>query len=86
MEAQETEKIRKAANSETAIRDDALRIRSRHESAHQAIKAREEGKSGGIVCIAYGNGRPRSKMSAARLFPYFDANGWKITNDFRKAD
>lgn len=40
----------------------------------------------GTVCIAYANGCPRSRMSAARLFPYFEANGWDLTQDFRKAD
>ena len=38
------------------------------------------------VCIAYANGCPRSRMGAARLFPYFTANGWDVTQNFRKAD
>ena len=86
MDAKETENIRRAANSGTAICDDALRIKSRDESAHRAMNVRKAKISGGTVCIAYGNGCPRSRMSTARLFPYFDANGWKITHDFRKAD
>lgn len=40
----------------------------------------------GTVCIAYANGCPRSRMSAARLFPYFGINGWRFDQDFAKAD
>ncbi|MFC1633973.1 radical SAM protein [Planctomycetota bacterium] len=40
----------------------------------------------GTVCIAYANGCPRSRMSAARLYPYFEANGWQIGQDLKKAD
>ncbi len=38
------------------------------------------------VCIAYANGCPRSRMGAARLFPYFEINGWNLTQDIGKAD
>ena len=38
------------------------------------------------VCIAYGNGCSRSRMFAAKLFPYFKANDWAFTQDFKRAD
>ncbi|MHC4464481.1 MAG: radical SAM protein [Planctomycetota bacterium] len=38
------------------------------------------------VCIAYANGCPRSRMFAAKLFPYFEVNGWNITQKMRRAD
>lgn len=38
------------------------------------------------VCIAYGNGCSRSRMFAAKLFPYLKANDWSFTQDFKKAD
>ncbi len=38
------------------------------------------------VFIAYANGCPRSQMDTAWLFPYFEANGWRIVERPDKAD
>ncbi|MFC1636102.1 radical SAM protein [Planctomycetota bacterium] len=85
-DAKETENIFRDANGVTAICDEAHGMKTICESGHRVKEAREEKKSGGIVCIAYANGCPRSRMSAAKLYPYFEANGWDITQDFKKAD
>jgi len=56
------------------------------ERSHGTAAARREARKPGTVCIAYANGCPRSRMAAARLFPYFAVNGWKLEQDFGKAD
>ena len=38
------------------------------------------------ACIAFAKGCPRSEMDTAWLFPYFEANGWEITNRARDAE
>ncbi len=38
------------------------------------------------ICIALTNGCPRSKVDIASLFRYFQSNGWKVTNQIRRAD
>jgi tRNA A37 methylthiotransferase MiaB len=38
------------------------------------------------VCIAFANGCPRSRMETAKLFPYFEQNGWQINEHIEEAD
>ena len=72
---------------------EAIPVREKERGMKTAIKPelkdvgdRKEEKRGGTVCIAYGNGCPRSRMSAAKLSLYFGANGWNIEEDIKKAD
>lgn len=56
------------------------------EEATITKTARKDVGRTGTVCIAYANGCPRSRMSTARLFPYFEANGWNVRQNLRQAD
>ena len=38
------------------------------------------------VCITFCNGCPRSQVETARLFGYFERNGWRISNALAKSD
>lgn len=38
------------------------------------------------VCIAFATGCPRSQVEAARLFAYFAANGWHLSNNYARSD
>lgn len=38
------------------------------------------------VCIAFASGCPRSRVDLAKLFPYFQANGWRIDQHPNHAD
>jgi len=38
------------------------------------------------VCIAFANGCPRSRMETAKLFSYFEQNGWEIKEQIEEAD
>ena len=85
-DVKKTEKIGMAANEAIAVCDDALGTQTTHESSLKAREVRTEQIRVGTVCIAYGNGCPRSRISAAKLYPYFEANGWHIEHDLKKAD
>jgi len=37
------------------------------------------------VCIAFASGCPRSRVDLAKLFPYFQANGWRIEKHINHA-
>lgn len=38
------------------------------------------------VCIAYACGCPRMHVDTAKLFGYFESNGWTVTDELKKAD
>jgi tRNA A37 methylthiotransferase MiaB len=40
----------------------------------------------GSVCIAFPWGCPRSQVEAARLFDYFETNGWEISESVARSD
>ena len=42
-------------------------------------------KSNSVVYVT-ANGCPESRIDSARMVKLFRKNGWKVTNDFRKAD
>lgn len=41
---------------------------------------------GNSVCVVFGFGCPRSKTETARLLPYLQMNGWKLTPRLARAD
>lgn len=43
-------------------------------------------KAHGTVCIAFGLGCPRAQVDTARLFDYFRANGWTVSDSIEQAD
>lgn len=63
----------------------ATAVLERETGTETETESRRASKTG-TVCIAYANGCPRSRMSAARLFPYFGINRWRFDQDIRKAD
>lgn len=75
-----------AGNGVTGVCEMPRGTSKKSKPAYETVELRKEGSRTGVVCIAYANGCPRSRMSAARLFPYFEANGWSVDQDFRKAD
>ena len=43
-------------------------------------------KAHSTVCIAFGLGCPRAQVDTARLFGYFRANGWTVSDSIEQAD
>jgi tRNA A37 methylthiotransferase MiaB len=46
----------------------------------------QEVSVGKRVCVAFGLGCPRAQVDTARLFKYFEANGWSVTDSIEDSD
>ncbi len=51
-----------------------------------ALRSATDGCAQPSVCIAFAHGCPRTEIDTAKLYPYFEANGWRIEDRLGEAD